>query len=300
MAETYYIKIFIEKRGTIHRSEDKKTGKIKESKSTAGHMWFKIYATDEKGEIIDSTQLNAGYTKKGIVNDDEVAYLGNSACESQALEITQEAYGKLVEFAQASFDEDKKEQNLYAKFLGFGVNDYNFISNSCVDYVWKALNIAGYNQAQFEGKLVPMENCKKIQEIVPHTQSTIYNRNHLLNNFEYPNSFLFDFNTDKDINRSSQISQPLSSSPSSSYSFFPPDRINTQRIGTISFDIKALDEITRMPIPHTKIQLENANLGQQSITNSQGLASFTLQETQYLKPFRAKLINEYYKQCPVS
>lgn len=70
--------------------------------------------------------------------------------------------------------------------------------------------------------------------------------------------------------------------------------------GIIQFQIKALDEVTRMPIPHTKIQLENANLGQQSITDSQGLASFTLQETQYLKPFRAKLINEYYKQCPVS
>ncbi|WP_243552767.1 hypothetical protein, partial [Helicobacter cinaedi] len=82
-----------------------------------------------------------------------------------------------------------------------------------MDYVWKALEIAGYNERQFEGKLVPMKNCKTIQTIVPHTKSTIFNRDDLFYNFNsilYPNSFfLFDFNISKNNENISQVNPLL-------------------------------------------------------------------------------------------
>ena len=82
-------------------------------------------------------------------------------------------------------------------------------------------------------------------------------------------------------------------------SFLPPDTINSHRVGEIHFSIQILDEYTRMPITNAKLQLQNVNLGQESITNAQGLATFMIKESEYLKPFMAKLIHNNYQECPI-
>ncbi|WP_110558894.1 hypothetical protein [Helicobacter cinaedi] len=282
---SYYIQIFIEEAGTPLNNGDK---------SRAGHMWFKIYALDEDSNIIE--EKNAGYTSNGIVNDDNITYQREkAACESQALEITQETYEKLKEFADKT--------NNYAQSLGFGNNDYNFMWNSCVDYVWKALEIAGYNERQFEGKLVPMKNCKTIQTIVPHTKSTIFNRDDLFYNFNsilYPNSFfLFDFNISKNNENISQVNPLLLFPHSPQETILPPNTINSHRKGEIQFQIQALDEYTRMPIANAKLQLQNVNLGQEAISDTQGLTTFEIDSEQNLKSFRAKLIHKDYQEYPI-
>ena len=81
MENKYYIQIFIEKAGTPYLKENSKN-----DKSVFGHMWFRIYALDKYDNEIE--RFDAGYTPKGIVNDDDEAYLGNPACQSSALEIT--------------------------------------------------------------------------------------------------------------------------------------------------------------------------------------------------------------------
>lgn len=68
---------------------------------------------------------------------------------------------------------------------------------------------------------------------------------------------------------------------------------------TIKFSIQVLDEYTRIPIENAKLQLQNVNLGQESITNTQGLAIFEIDSKENLKPFRAKLIHEDYQEYPV-
>lgn len=69
---------------------------------------------------------------------------------------------------------------------------------------------------------------------------------------------------------------------------------------TISFQIKALQSDATTPIPNAEIQLENSNLGQNPKTDSQGIASFEIESTQHLKPFRAKLIHKDYQEYPIS
>ena len=68
---------------------------------------------------------------------------------------------------------------------------------------------------------------------------------------------------------------------------------------TISFEIKALQSDATTPIPNAEIQLENSNLGQNPKTDSQGIASFEIESTQHLKPFRAKLIHKDYQEYPI-
>ncbi|AAP76832.1 glycine zipper family protein [Helicobacter hepaticus] len=80
---------------------------------------------------------------------------------------------------------------------------------------------------------------------------------------------------------------------------FSSDTINSHRVGEIHFQIQALDEYTRIPIENAKLQLQNVNLGQESITNTQGLATFMIKESEYLKPFMAKLIHNNYQECPI-
>ena len=69
---------------------------------------------------------------------------------------------------------------------------------------------------------------------------------------------------------------------------------------TISFQIKALESNAKTPIVNAAIQLENINLGQKVITDSKGIAYFEIDETQKLKPFRAKLMHKDYQETPIS
>ncbi|SQC36343.1 Uncharacterised protein [Helicobacter fennelliae] len=67
----------------------------------------------------------------------------------------------------------------------------------------------------------------------------------------------------------------------------------------ITFQIQALDEYTRMPIANAKLQLQNVNLGQEAISDTQGLTTFEIDSEQNLKSFRAKLIHKDYQEYPI-
>lgn len=67
----------------------------------------------------------------------------------------------------------------------------------------------------------------------------------------------------------------------------------------IHFQIQALDERTRLPISNARLQLQNINLGQEALTDSKGIASFAIKESEYLKPFNAKLIHNNYQESPI-
>jgi hypothetical protein len=107
--------------------------------SYAGHMW---YVLDDGQGKVDSF----GYSPKGVIDSDEGNYLEKSY--SRTIEISQEQYQKLHDFGQ--------EDN--AKNHGFGPNNYNAAWNSCVDFLWNALNAAGLNPSKDEGDLFPGNN----------------------------------------------------------------------------------------------------------------------------------------------
>lgn len=68
--------------------------------------------------------------------------------------ITPEQYNILNDFG-------KKPDDQRFKFSMF----YNGISNSCVDFVWKALAVAHLNPSNFQGDVIPTNNIVNIQKL---------------------------------------------------------------------------------------------------------------------------------------
>jgi hypothetical protein len=73
---------------------------------------------------------------------------------TQTLEISQEQYDAMMVFGQNP--------------AAFGFNMYyNGLFNSCIDFVWKALNVGGLNPSNYEGTLWPTDNRFRRHFITP-------------------------------------------------------------------------------------------------------------------------------------
>jgi hypothetical protein len=159
METRYYFRAHIESVGTEYKNED---GSI--SKSKTGHMWYEIYEKDSSGNIVEDSVKNAGYTKDGIVTDDGEVYLGDPAFSTSELKLTKEQFEFLKDFGE-------KDSKLAAEH-GFGDGhilnggDYNPANNSCIDYTWKAMELAGINRGDFEGAVWPMANKEYLKIVV--------------------------------------------------------------------------------------------------------------------------------------
>ncbi|GAB6140122.1 hypothetical protein JCM14076_08510 [Methylosoma difficile] len=83
----------------------------------------------------------------GSVNpdgEDDPYYLGSSDY-SKTIQITQDQYGKLMAFGSNPTD------------FGFSLR-YNVLTNSCINFVWEALSVAGLTPSGFQGFYWPWEN----------------------------------------------------------------------------------------------------------------------------------------------
>ena len=186
----------------------------------------------------------------------------------------------------------KFKKNLYAKSLGFGTNDYNFMSNSCVDYVWKALEIAGYNQEQFEGKLVPMFNCQRVQKITPNSisftiQPLILNRDDLFTLFDTrfnSDTLLFNFNILQNTVIQPQSTTQISPTPQQTKDSSNSTSSNNlaQTPNTFPFQLHIKDYNTFTPLSNKQIQITNIDSKQTytQTTDSRGLVSFEIKESE--------------------
>ncbi len=122
------------------------------SSSTAGHMW---YTLAKDGEQTDSygfgpkeygvTNVFGMYTDGKVLTHDDEAYQATYA--TYEVQISKEQYTQLKEFGNP----DNLEANNF--------NDhYKVASNSCVDYVWRAMEFAGVNPDKFQGDMLPKNN----------------------------------------------------------------------------------------------------------------------------------------------
>lgn len=99
--------------------------------SVAGHIWI----TKPDGS-------STGYGPEGYTDRDNSYY--KSGYISVRVPITDEQAVLLN-----TFDLDKNR---------FGKNDYNVLSNSCIDYIWALLHHIGLNPDNYEGRMTPVEN----------------------------------------------------------------------------------------------------------------------------------------------
>jgi len=128
--------------------------------SVAGHMWYSL--TDSNGNtasygfspIASATGKDraSGSGKVNAHGQDDTYYKGPRDF-TKTIEITQDQYDNMKQFGE------NPEQ------AGFSLN-YNALSNSCIDFTWKAMSLGGLNPTEFEGALWPTLNGNSVTDIV--------------------------------------------------------------------------------------------------------------------------------------
>ncbi|MDB2550674.1 hypothetical protein N9X24_02285, partial [Rickettsiales bacterium] len=145
---------------------------INDDDSGAGHMWYEIADNNGKnhhsfGFAPIKTEFS-GYGEVKIFdnrfykqepNNDEHYY-------SKQVYITEDHYNVLK-----SFGEDPNK-------FGFNVDDYHAVSNSCVDFTWKALSVSGLVSftnldSDYDGNTFPQDNIENAQNVINAIDSRI-------------------------------------------------------------------------------------------------------------------------------
>ena len=124
--------------------------------SMAGHLWVSL--NDGKGGRNESygfgrdTDEGGQSSKIGKVHtDDDSEYLSTDF--ERTINITQEQYDKAKDF----FNDPKK--------YGFDPSEYNTITNNCIKFVWKAVEVTGIDKSGFDGRVWPTFNIHDIRRI---------------------------------------------------------------------------------------------------------------------------------------
>ena len=110
--------------------------------SLLGHAWISL-----------PDGSTTGYAPGGVTDTDGTTY--DSGYFSHDIALTEDQYSAMQDFLS----------NPGAN--GFGIDDYNAATNSCVDYMWKALEKAGVNQDGFQGDMLPENNIDDILKRFP-------------------------------------------------------------------------------------------------------------------------------------
>jgi len=145
----YYMTINIESMGTP-RSDG--------GASKAGHMWYSLHdsSTGDRDDYGFTDEDVDGDGLDDVSKTDRNDYTTDESAYSKTVEITRAQYD-----AMRNFGEDPSQ-------CGF-VRDYNAATNSCVDFVYKALEVGGFNPAGEEGYAFPMDNRANIDYLLNRT-----------------------------------------------------------------------------------------------------------------------------------
>ena len=142
-AKTYTVTINVA--GPQQTSGDQTSG---DRKSWAGHMWYSL--GDGTGE---EKSYGFGAKNEGVQalvpGPGKLRYKDNTLYPkkySRTIEITKAQYDAMQKFGEKPAPED------------FDTSNYNFLTNSCVDFTWKALEKAGLNPRGYEGDWLPWAN----------------------------------------------------------------------------------------------------------------------------------------------
>lgn len=122
--------------------------------SAVGHMWYEL--TDDQGQTTsygfapDEEHHGSPFAPGQVYNNDNTNY--QSTEYSRTIEVTDEQFA-----AMQAFGQDPAAG-------GFSMR-YNGLSNSCIDFTWKALEKGGLNPSGFEGHIWPTHNINAVKKI---------------------------------------------------------------------------------------------------------------------------------------
>ena len=138
--------------------------------SVAGHMWYSLSdgSSNEPlcfgfGPKHDDNPWNDPWGPSQIYLDDDSNY--KTLDFTTTIEITQDQYN-----AMKSFGENPSA-------YGFSTF-YNGLSNSCIDFTWKAMQLGGLNIINYQGEIWPTWNGVSVSVIVAASQA-LYKQNQI-------------------------------------------------------------------------------------------------------------------------
>lgn len=148
----HVLKLHIETPGTLYSLKSGET-----TRSLAGHAWFEMISPEGKS-------MQAGFAQKNpksemssvpgkVYDNDGDNYKGLPAFTA-SYEMTEDQARTLERFIQSP------------KQFGFDLDNYHAITNSCVDFVWKALEAIGMNPTKKEGDILPLDNMDDFMFLV--------------------------------------------------------------------------------------------------------------------------------------
>lgn len=137
-------------------------GDGKPGQSFAGHMWLGLDAVNSQNanRSTSQTATSMGFAplKHGsiqgegmVVRDDSFNYYGPKVHRID-IEVTDAQRAAILKFAENP------------KAHGFDMQ-YQGITNSCVDFSWKALDAAGLNPTHTEGQVLPTDNLPQLHKL---------------------------------------------------------------------------------------------------------------------------------------
>jgi len=117
-------------------------------------MWYEL--TDDQGNT----------SSYGFAPDEEhhgSPFAPGQRYRTDSSEYKTTAYSREIEISQAQYDAMQKfgEDPTSA---GFSMR-YNGLTNSCIDFTWKALEVGGLNPSGYEGALWPTHNISAVKNI---------------------------------------------------------------------------------------------------------------------------------------
>jgi hypothetical protein len=141
---SHTLKLHIENPGTLYSSPN---GEM--NRSLAGHAWFEVTYSDgssvQSGFAPQDPKSGTSSVPGNVFRNDGKNYAGAPAFTAQ-YEITA-AQAKTLE----QFHENPAQ-------FGFDKDNYHALTNSCVDFVWKALETIGMNPLKKQGDVLPIDN----------------------------------------------------------------------------------------------------------------------------------------------
>ena len=133
-------------------------------KSLAGHLWYSVSCPSEIGNGWETGPYSFGFSQKGgkpigpggvNVDGDDHKYYKSYVTHTFSITVA-------AAEAMRGFGQDPFSKGTFSSF-------YNVFTNSCVDFVWKALEIGGLNKSGFQGALVPADNIGWLRSLDPVT-----------------------------------------------------------------------------------------------------------------------------------
>ena len=161
--------------GTTYIYQEDKGGhkKGEPHASSGGHMWYVL------SDGVGNTESYGLESVKGVMfgegritHNDDAAYL-RTATEI-TLSLTEKQYNRLREFSE-------NPSVGHPDYGSFDDKTYNLLNNSCVDFVYKSLNVIGYNDQDFQGELIPTNNIFRLKNML-YTEGAQIIRDNLIRN----------------------------------------------------------------------------------------------------------------------